>query len=227
LTREEGTTRETRAARGGGVERDGRTVPARPRRSDSAGLRGRLSPKRIAQFLAVIGAVIASLTQATSLIDWVSEKLNDPPAEIVAPRIVAVERQSPLSLQDYLSDTHEPLTGYTDAELNQKGFVFALTMHIQGEQGSRFALRWFIVDVDRGARLRGPSFNQEPAIFKPRNQNQVRTYPVWVPTPPRAGRFEVTFALVNGKGEPVAQKLTAPFRVSRPRGGSIEGPAGG
>jgi len=218
LTREAATVRETLAAGAGGAERDGQTVPARARRLDSAGLRGRLSPKRIAQSLAVIGAVIAALTQATSLIDWVGENLTDPPVEIVAPRIVAVERQSPLSLQDYLSDTHEPLSGYTDAELNQKGFVFALTMHIQGEQGSRFALRWFIVDVDREARLRGPSFNQEPAIFKPRNQNQVRTYPVWIPTPARAGRYEVTFALINGKGEPVAQKLTAPFRVSRPTG---------
>jgi hypothetical protein len=181
-------------------------------------LRGRPSPKRIAQVLALVGAVIAALTQAMSLVDWVGGKLSDPPAATVAPRIVGVERQSPLSLRDYLSDTHEPLAGYTRAQLQQAGFVFALTMRIQGERGSRFSLRWFIVDVDRATRLRGPSFNQVPAIFKPRNQDQLRTYPVWIPTPPRAGRYEVTFALVNANGEPVAQKLTSPFRVHRPRG---------
>lgn len=187
-------------------------------KADAAGLRGRLSRKRIAQLLAVTGATIAALTQAMSLIDWISERLSDAPPKIVAPRIVAVERQSPLSFRDYLNHVHEPLTGHTDAELNQTGFVFALTMHIQGERGSRFGLRWFIVDVDRGTRLRGPSFNQEPAIFEPRNQNQVRAYPVWIPTPPRAGRYEVTFTLVNAKGEPVAQKLTSPFKVGRSRG---------
>jgi hypothetical protein len=179
-------------------------------------LRGRPSPKRIAQLLAVAGAIIAALTQTMSLVDWVGGKLSDPPAATVAPRIVGVERQSPLSLRDYLSDTHEPLAGYTHAQLQQTGFVFALTMRIQGERGSRFSLRWFIVDVDRGTRLRGPSFNQVPAIFKPRNQDQLRTHPVWIPTPPRRGRYEVTFALVNAKGEPVAQKLAAPVRVRGP-----------
>jgi hypothetical protein len=181
-------------------------------------LRGRPNPKRIAQVLAVVGAVAAALTQAASLVDWVSGKLSDPPAATVAPRIVAVERQSSLSLRDYLDDTHQPLTGYTHAQLTQTGFVFAITMHIQGERGSRFGLRWFIVDANRGARLRGPSFNQVPAIFKPRNQDQLRTYPVWIPTPPRPGRYEVTFALVNAKGEPVAQKRTSRLRVSRARG---------
>jgi hypothetical protein len=191
---------------------------AQPHRAGRPSLRGRLNPKRIAKGLALMGATIAALTQATSLIDWIGGTFSDSPAGTIAPRIVAVERQSPLSLRDYLADTHEPITDYTDEELDQTGFVYALTMHIQGERGSHFVLRWFIVDVTRGTRLRGPSFNQEPAIFKPRNQNQVRTYPIWIPRPPRAGTYEVTFALANAEGEPVSQKLSPPFHVRPLRG---------
>lgn len=205
------------------AETDSHSAPAAP----SAGRSGGMSPKRIAQLFAVLGAVIATITQATSFVDWVSGKLTHPPAATVAPTIVAVEPQSPASLRDYLRDSGQPRTGYRAEELGQKGLVFALTMHIQGEQGTRFGLRWFIVDVDRETRLRGPSFNQVPAIFKPRNQDQVRTYPVWIPTPPRPGRYAVTFALVNAKGEPVAQKLTSPFRIrATARSAHVGTPAG-
>jgi len=50
------------------------------------------------------------------------------------------------------------------------------------------------------------------AIFEARNQGQDATEPVWVPRPP-PGRYEVTFALVNAKGQPVAQKLAPPLTV--------------
>jgi hypothetical protein len=195
---------------------DDRQVAESAAKSAAAGPRGRLSRPQLVKLLALFGAVVGVLTQATSFIDWVGDKLRGPPAEIVAPRILSVERQSPLSLRDYLNDVGKPLTAYARDELDQTGVVFALTLHIQGEQGSRFGLRWFIVDIDRGDRLRGPSFNQQPAIFEPRNQNQTRTYPVWIPTPPQAGEYEVTFSLVNAKRQPVAQKLSDPFRV-KPR----------
>jgi hypothetical protein len=163
--------------------------------------------------LAIAAGIVAALTQATSLVDWVGGRLHHPATGPIAPRIVSIERQSPLSLRDYLRGVNErPAPATTAQQLDAKGLVFALTMRIQGEQGSRFGLRWFIVD-DHGNRLRGPSFNQEPAIFSPRRQDQLRTYPVWIPTPARAGRYEVTFALVNDKGAPVAQKLGPPLRI--------------
>lgn len=190
---------------------------ARTPRPDVPRLRDRMIRAQLAKLLALGAAAIGVLSRATSVIDWVGDRLGDAPAAVVAPRIISVERQSPLSLGDYLTDVAEPRTGYSRDELAQKGYVYALTMQIQGEQGSRFALRWFIVDVDREARLRGPSFNQRPAIFEPRNQNQLRTCPVWIPRPPHAGRYEVTLSLANARGEPVAQKVSAPFRVDAPR----------
>lgn len=204
------------AAHDGAAERTGEApTPLEPPPGGTAGPR-RPTRSQIAKVLAAVGAVVAVLTQAAGLIDWIGDKFGDTPPAIVAPRIVSVERQSASSLRDYLNDAAEPRTGYSADELEQMGFVFALTMHIQGEKGSRFGLRWFIVDADTGIRLRGPSFNQVPAVFKPRNQDQTRTYPVWIPTPQRSGTYEVTFALLNADGQPVAQKLAAPFRVTSP-----------
>src|SRR4029077_16504858 len=148
-----------------------------------------------------------------SLVDWVDGKLHHTAAGLIAPRIVSLERQRPLSLGDYLQPRTERRARTIWAQqLDAKGVVFALTMRIQGEKGSRFGLHWFVVD-GHGNRLHGPSFNQEPAIFAPRGQDQLRTYPVWIPAPARPGKYEVTFALVNAKGEPVAQKLSPPFHV--------------
>jgi hypothetical protein len=182
--------------------------------SAASALRTRVRPKRLARLLAVGAAIVAALTQATSLVDWVDGKLHHAATGPIAPQILSIERQSPLSLRDYLRGVNErPPATTTAGQLDAKGLVYALTMRIRGEQGSRFGLRWFVVD-GHGNRLRGPSFNQEPAIFAPRRQDQLRTYPVWIPTPSRPGKYEVTFALVNAKGEPVAQKLGPPFRIA-------------
>ena len=175
-------------------------------------LRARVRPKRVARLLAVAAAIVAALTQATSLVDWLGDKLHRAPAGTIDPRIVSVERQSPLSLRDYLRGVNEqPAKTITDEQLDAKGLVFGVTMRIQGEQGSRFGLRWFIVDSHEN-RLRGPSFNQVPAIFRPRNDNQRREYPVWIPRPPDPGTYTVTFDLVNAKHEPVDQRSAA-FRI--------------
>jgi hypothetical protein len=177
----------------------------------------RLNWSRFAKLFALAGAVIATLTQATSIIDWVEGKFSDDPppaADTIDPRILGVEQQSPSSLGDHLDEVAEPSTGYSVDELNQDGLVFEVRMHIQGEQGNLFTLRWFIVDVDNGIRLRGESFNQKPAIFRPRNQNQRREYPVWVPRPPQAGTYQITFTLANAKGEPEDRHRSDPFRIS-------------
>jgi hypothetical protein len=179
----------------------------------AGGVRSLLRPKRIAQAIATLGAITGALVGITSLVDWVSGKLADPPAAaVIEPRILGVERQDPQSLGDYLRHSGQSRRGYTRAQLRGQGLVFAVTMRIRGEPGARFPLAWFIVDVTRGRPLHGPSFEQEPAIFSPRNGDQTRTWPAWVPYPPRAGRYHVTFQLKNAKREPIAQRVAA-FRV--------------
>lgn len=161
----------------------------------------------------VLGALVAVLAGVTSLADWVTGKLGgsaSAPATIDT-QIVAADRQGPEMLGAALGDTNQSTRGYTPAQLRQKGVVFALRIKLTGEQGQTFPLRWFIVDADRGDRLRGRGYNQEPAVFRPRNDNHGRTWPVWVPYPPKPGRFRVTFVLDDAKHQPVAQKTTPAF----------------
>jgi hypothetical protein len=103
--------------------------------------------------------------------------------------------------------------GYTPEQLRQTGTIFALRIQLRGERGTRFPLRWYMTDADSGTRLPGRSYNQEPAVFQPRNDNHSRTWPVWIPDPPDPGRYRVTFMLDNAKHEPVAQKVTPVFRA--------------
>jgi hypothetical protein len=141
-----------------------------------------------------------------------SEPRVSPP---IATRIDKVERQDRASLGDYLNDTKQSRRGYTPDQLRQAGMVFALAIRLRGERGNKFPLRWFMTDVDRATRVRGSSYDQVPAVFQPRSEDHSRTYPIWIPDPPHAGRFRVTFMLQNAKHEPVDEKVTPVFRAPR------------
>jgi hypothetical protein len=183
------------------------TPPAPAERSRAAQARG--IGKRIAQAVAAVGALVGVLAGVTSLVDWVGEQLSDPLSVTIAPDIVSIERHDPQLLGDWLADTGRSARGYTRDELARSGLVFGVKIRIQGERGKTFALRYFVVDKDRGARLRGPGFNQEPAIFRVRNDDQTATELVWVPYAAQPGRYRVTFLLDNAKRQPVAQKAEA------------------
>jgi hypothetical protein len=132
---------------------------------------------------------------------------------VIDARIADIRHQGPAVLRDYLGDTGQSPRGYTAQQLQQTGTVFALTIQLRGERGTKFPLRWYMTDADRGTRLPGRSFNQEPAVFQPRSDNHSRTWPVWIPDPPRTGRYRVTFMLDNARHQPVDQKVTAAFRA--------------
>jgi len=181
--------------------------PAPVGRSRAAQARG--IGKRIAQAVGGVGALVGVLAGVTSLVDWVGDKLSDPMPATIAPEIVSIERHDAQLFGDWLADTARSAHGYTPDELARSGLVFGVKIRIQGEGGKIFALRYFVVNRDRGARLRGPGFNQEPAIYRVRNDDQTGTELVWVPYPQRPGRYRVTFLLDNAKRQPVAQKAEA------------------
>lgn len=182
---------------------------------DNARLAAASTPKRsrpsVKQLLGALGALVAVLAGMTSLADWITGRLGASTPATIDARILAADRQGPETLGAYLADTNQSLRGYTPAQLRQNGIVFALRIKLTGEKGQTFPLRWFIVDADRGERLAGRSYNQEPVVFRPRNDNHSRTWPVWVPYPPKPGRFRATFLLDDTKHQPVAQKTTRAF----------------
>lgn len=169
-----------------------------------------LSAKKL---LAACGALIALLVSMTTLVDWVTKQLKKPPAATIDTRILAADHQGPQQLGAYLADTNRSTRGYDPVQLRQLGIVFALRIKLVGEKGQIFPLRWYIVDAEAGERLPGRSYNQEPAIFRPRNNNHTRTWPIWVPYPPKPGVFRVTFVLNDAKHEPVDQRTTQPFQT--------------
>ena len=181
----------------------------------------RPAPRRLLQRRAALrlaGATLAIAAVAAGA--WGVSKLpkSDPgaPQAPIDTRIVAVKQQAPSSLGDYLRDTNKSTHDYTPDQLSQTGRVYALTIQLRGERGSKFPLRWFMTDADRAARLRQSGYDQVPVIFRPRTDNHRRTWPVWIPPPPYTGRFRVTFSLENEQHEPVDQKVTPAFGAPEP-----------
>jgi hypothetical protein len=175
--------------------------------------------QRLGAALAVAVTVVGLLTQVTSLVDWVGKRFGDesPKAEAAKPpavvdaAIVKVEPRGQSRLRDYQPLAGESPKGFSDKELDQKGRVYSARLRIRGGQGQRFGLNWFVVDAN-DTRLRGPYFNQKPATFVPRNQDQSRDYPVWIPPLPR-GVYRVTFVLTDDHGQQVGDNRSGPFRV--------------
>jgi hypothetical protein len=178
----------------------------------------RPAPRRLMNRRAALRLAGALVVAAAGAGVWGVSKLvgSDPgaPQGPIDTRILAVKQQAPATLADYLRDTNKATGDLTHDQLSQTGRVYALTIQLRGERGSKFPLRWFMTDADRATRLRQNGYDQVPVIFRPRTDNHRRTWPVWIPPPPYAGRFRVTFRLENAKHEPVDQKMTPVFRAS-------------
>jgi hypothetical protein len=182
-------------------------------------LLGEKPPRRLWRawpvWAALAVAIVAALVVLVpSLRSGSTDSNGHASAGVIDARIAHIEHQGPAMLRNYLSDTGQAPRGYTAQQLQQTGTVFALTIQLRGERGTKFPLRWYMTDADRGTRLPGPSYNQEPAVFQPRSDNHSRTWPVWIPDPPRPGRYRVTFMLDNARHQPVDQKVTPAFRAA-------------
>jgi TIR domain len=175
-------------------------------------LLGEKPPRRLWRGWPVAAALVAAIVVGLVVL-WPSLRSQGHSPPVIDARIANIEQQGPAVLRNYLSDTSQSRRGYTPEQLRQTGTIFALRIQLRGERGTKFPLRWFMTDADSGTRLPGRSFNQEPAVFQPRNDNHSRTWPVWIPDPPDPGRYRVTFMLDNAKHEPVAQKVTPVFRA--------------
>ena len=175
---------------------------------------GRLASKIVGGVAAVVGLLLGII----SLVDWMSGKLDHPPprppAEIDASidglKLASVRQP----LADYLETTGQSTAGLTPFEGRQRGLVFDVHMRLKGSVHKKFGLRWLIVDRRSGSRLRGPTYNQTAAIVTPKAQEHARTWPIWVPYPPRRGSYRLTVILTNNHGQPVADR-SEPFDVAK------------
>jgi hypothetical protein len=175
--------------------------------------------RRISQGFAVVAAIVGLLVGITSLTDWFERKLDRPqprPPTEIDTRVHAVELRSAYTPYDeYLSETNQSVRGLTEAERKEQGLVFDVRVRFKGGLGERFSLRSSLYDATDGRRLSDPIYNQTAVDFVPAGQNHARTWPIWVPYPPRTGRFFLRATLTDRKEQPVDEQKSRTFRVTR------------
>jgi hypothetical protein len=189
------------------------------RRQGRSGGGALLSRKRLAAVFGTATAVVAFLIGVTNLTDWVQRKFDDPepppPAKIDA-QITGVHLSSARqSLEDYLLSTGAPLRGLTRRERDELGFLFEVGVRLTGSQGERFPLLWSLRGARSGVRVPGPAYAQLAVTFVPRGREHARTWPVWVPYPPRKSSYFLRVTLTDKKGQPVDMQESKPFTVDR------------
>ena len=189
------------------------------RRERPSGSEALLSRKRLAAGFGAAAAVVAFLVSASSLVDWVQRKFDDPeppPPVKIEDQITGVHLSSARqSLEDYLLSTGERLGGLTERERDELGFLFEVGVRLTGSQGERFPLLWSLRSVRSGERVPGPAYAQLAVTFVPRGREHARTWPVWVPYPPRKGSYFLRVTLTDKKGQPVDMQESKRFTVDQ------------
>lgn len=138
-----------------------------------------------------------------------------PPARIDA-RVLGVDLRSPSQrMVDYLRETNQSTAGLSKFEGAERGYVFNVRVRLRGNEDTPLPLRWSIIDARTRRPLRGPIYNQTATVFKPRGPDQARTWPFWVPYPPRKGRFVLRATLVDEKRQPLDEAESDPFVLAR------------
>jgi hypothetical protein len=177
----------------------------------------RVSRKRLLGALTVVATIIGVLSSGTALFSWFGNKVNPvtPPPAVISAQLTPptlISTHQPLGA--FLSETNQPATGLTAYQLAEEGFEFRLGVDLQGEQGRNTHLRWTIIDSATGNPLTDPVYTQEAALLRPRGPNQSRELPIWIPAPPRRGKFVFRVTLLDQTHRPLYQTEKA-FMVSR------------
>ena len=181
------------------------------RQSAAAGRRWSLGG-RLEKTVAIAATLIGALAGAVALIDWVGGLGGDPPPQIDAriERITTRNVAEPLRL--YLAETKQSAKGYTAAQLDQKGYVFNVSVRIIGERGRPFPVRWAMYRRHPETRVAGRAYAQVAGDMKPASQDHASTWPVWVPYPRAAGSYFVRFTLDDQRHRPVSEEDSPPVR---------------
>lgn len=166
---------------------------------------------------AAIAAIIAVAASLTSIIDWVDERVGPEPVATpptIDARVSSValrSRRQPLG--DYLREIGEPTEGLTRNQLREPGLTFRTRLSAKGAVGTRLLLVWTLYDLDREARVPGGDYRQVAADFRTRAPTERRTWPIWVPYPPRPGRYRLDVAFQDAKRQPVDERSSPAFLI--------------
>jgi hypothetical protein len=213
--------RRRRAPVSPGADRQSSKSPARPIEASGTGAAINLKRsrrKRLIAALAAVATIIGVVSSGTALFDWFGKKVNPvtpPPAKIdtqlSAPALLSTRKP----LGDYLSDTNQPRTGLSSYQLAEQGFEFLIGIRLQGEQGRNLFLKWSIIDYATKTPLADPIYNQDAARVVAQSPDHARQLPIWVPSPPRRGKFVFRAMLLDETRRPLVQADSKPFTVAK------------
>jgi TIR domain len=186
----------------------GRAVPGLPQRFGSW--------KRRSLQIAAGLVLIALLGLAYAMLTGGSEDAPSPPPAKIDARVVRVELRSRRErLVDYLKETNQSTAGLSKFQGAERGYVFNARVRLQGKPGIQLPLRWSIIDANTGQPLRDPLYTQTATIFVPSGPNHARTWPFWVPYPPRKGTYRLRATLIDEKRQPLDEAQSEAFTLAR------------
>jgi hypothetical protein len=171
---------------------------------DSRSAASRLS-RRTKQVFGAVAALIAILVSATTLFDWLSDKVSDPPPVKPANRGALIESAKVQTRaerqEDFMVATRQSTDRISESELDEKGMVWSVRVRIRGYEGEWFWLQWQMLDAE-GEHLDFP-WVDTPSWFVPDSQDHWGDALVWVPYPPSTGKHQVRFSLLRSDYSPV------------------------
>lgn len=184
----------------------GASEPAPPPREERTWT---ISSRRLKQVFGGVAAAVGLLVGVAALVDWIGGRIDDPGGSA---SFTAAELQLPNDrLRDFVIHTNQPLSNYSPEELREVGMRFRVGVQIQGMKGQELLLAWRMHTAE-GRPLSNDAFDQDQSYaIEAKNDNQSRTFPVWVPTPFRSGDYIIRFTLIDSDGEPVAESQAVPF----------------
>ena len=141
-----------------------------------------------------------------------------PPSQLAGRLSEVAVADRALPLGDFCARRNLPCTGYDAAQLRRPGNVVGYTIEAVGYRDQRLSIRWSLYDAETNARVPEPALtdqagwpdgNYTPAAERDQNSGEL-----WVPFPPRSGRFFVRLELHPPAGARLDWEDTEPFSVS-------------
>lgn len=168
-----------------------------------------------------VGAVVALAGGIVSFIYLVLPDPSQPPPARNA--TMKITDNFSRSLRDFLIETGQDLSGYTEAELEQLGREYYISITVEGLRNKSPEIVWNLQDInDLPSSERKHWIHQSLASFEPPVDTYTRTAKVWIQYPPFRGTFyaviEVEYPNFETLGSPIHTKRFT-GRLRQPREG--------
>jgi hypothetical protein len=154
-----------------------------------------------------LGAVVALASGVVGLVFVLRPGLKPkPPPAHTAVHLSRVSFDRGVTFAQYLARADQPAGGLDRQSLRRRGALLTLHFDIIGYEGKRLPLRWHLLEL-RGGRQLG---EQRAITITGTSAEDEGDWPVWVPAPPRPGRYAIDVELLNPQGTVPLATLRSP-----------------